>query len=52
MDLADDPILGRFFDSPEKKARWLVRIRLLYILWIAFVIFGILFLFFWYFFLN
>jgi hypothetical protein len=52
MDLEDDPILGRFFDTPEKKARWLVRVKLLYILWIAFVIFGILFLLIWFLFLK
>ena len=46
--LEDDPILGRFFDSPEKKAKWLVRIKILYIFWIILVIAGILFLLFWY----
>jgi hypothetical protein len=44
MSLEEDPILGRFFDSPEKKAKWLVRLRVAYILWIIFLIFGILFL--------
>jgi len=50
MRLEDDPIIGQFFDSPEKKARWLVRLKLLYIFWIVFVILGILFLVVWYFF--
>ena len=39
--LEEDPILGRFFDTPEKKAKWLVRIKFAYILWIIFVIIGI-----------
>ncbi|MBU0497976.1 MAG: hypothetical protein KKC68_08525 [Candidatus Thermoplasmatota archaeon] len=48
MRLEDDPVLGGFFDTPEKKARWLVRFKILYILWIVFVIFGILFLALWF----
>lgn len=48
-DLDDDPIIGRFFDTSEKKAKWLVRIKILYILWIVFVITGILFLLIWFF---
>jgi len=36
--LDDDPILGGFFDSPEKKAKWLVRIKFLYIIWIISII--------------
>jgi len=47
-DLEDDPLIGRFFDTPEKKVKWLVRIKILYILWIIFVIFGIVFLLIWY----
>ena len=47
--LEDDPIIGRFFDTSEKKAKWLVRIKILYILWIVFVITGILFLLIWFF---
>ncbi len=43
--IEDDPILGRFFDTPEKKVKWLVRIKIFYILWIIFIIIGILFLF-------
>jgi len=45
--LDDDPILGQFFDTPEKKAKWLVRIKLGYILWIAFVVIGIIALLIW-----
>jgi hypothetical protein len=48
-NLEEDPILGRFFDTPEKKAKWLLRIKIFYILWIIFVVSGILFLLFWYF---
>ena len=47
--IEDDPILGRFFDTPEKKAKWLVRIKFGYILWIIFMIIGILFFLSWYF---
>jgi len=49
ISLDDDPILGRFFDTAEKKAKWLVRIKIAYIIWIIFVIIGILSLFLWYF---
>lgn len=47
--LEDDPIIGCFFDTPEKKAKWLFRIKIFYILWIVFMIIGIIFLLFWYF---
>lgn len=40
--LEDDPIVGRFFDTPEKKAKWLVRLKIGYILWIVFMIIGII----------
>ena len=40
----EDPILGRFFDTPEQKAKWLVRIKIAYIIWLIFVIIGIIFL--------
>ena len=40
--LEDDPIVGRFFDTPEKKAKWLARVKIGYILWILFMIIGIL----------
>jgi hypothetical protein len=40
--IEEDPILGRFFDTPQKKAKWLVRIKIAYILWIIFVIIGII----------
>ncbi len=39
--IEDDPILGSFFDTPEKKARWMRRLNLAYILWIIFVIIGV-----------
>jgi len=41
--LEDDPVIGRFFDSPEKKAKWISRLRIFYILWIIFVIIGFVF---------
>jgi len=40
--IENDPILGKYFDSPEKKAKWLVRIKLGYILWIVIMIIGII----------
>lgn len=46
--LRDDPILGRFFDTPDKLARWHRWITLAYIIWILFVIIGILVFFFFY----
>ncbi|MCK5636334.1 MAG: hypothetical protein KAH91_02855, partial [Thermoplasmatales archaeon] len=46
--LEEDPVLGRFFDTPEKKAKWLVRIKIAYILWIVFMVIGILTLLLWY----
>ena len=45
--LEDDPVVGRFFDTPEKKAKWLVRIKIAYILWIIFVAIGIISLIVW-----
>jgi len=48
--LEDDPVLGRFFDTPEKKAKWIVRMKILYILWVVFLIIGIVSLFLWHFF--
>ena len=47
--LEDDPIVGRFFDTPEKKAKWLIRIKIGYILWIVFMIIGIVCFLVWYF---
>ncbi len=46
--IEEDPILGQFFDTPEKKAKWLVRIKIFYIIFIIFMILGISVLFFWY----
>ena len=47
--IEEDPIIGRFFDTPEKKAKWLVRIKIAYIIWIIFLAIGIIFLAVWYF---
>jgi hypothetical protein len=47
-DLEDDPVIGSFFDTPEKKAKWAVRFKIATILWIIFMILGISFLI-WYF---
>ena len=48
MSIEDDPVLGRFFDSAEKKARWIARLRIAYILWIILVIIGIIFYAIWF----
>ena len=49
MSIEDDPVIGRFFDTPEKKAKWIVRIKIAYIIWILFVIIGIVSIAVWYF---
>ena len=46
--LEDDPIVGRFFDTAEKKAKWLFRLKIGYILWIIFMIIGIVTILIWY----
>ena len=48
--IEEDPIVGRFFDTPEKKAKWLYRLKIGYILWIIFMIIGIITILLWYFF--
>ena len=48
-NIEEDPVLGRYFDTPEKKAKWLARIKIAYILWIIFVVIGILTILIWYF---
>jgi len=49
MSIENDPILGRFFDTPEKKARWIARIKIAYLLWILFLVVGFISFFLWYF---
>jgi hypothetical protein len=44
ISLEDDEILKEYLNTPDKKAKWLIRIRYLYILWIIFIILGILFI--------
>ena len=46
--IEEDPIIGSFFDTAEKKAKWLVRLKIAYVLWIILVIIGILSLLVWY----
>jgi hypothetical protein len=46
--IEEDPILGRFFDTAEKKAKWLVRLKIAYILWIIFIIIGFCIFMVWY----
>jgi len=47
--LEEDPVLGKYFDTAEKKAKWLVRIKIAYIFWILFLVIGIISLLIWYF---
>ena len=42
--LEDDPVIGHWFDTPEKKAKWLVRIKLGYLLWLVIASAAILYL--------
>ncbi|MEM1513339.1 MAG: hypothetical protein QXW78_03960 [Candidatus Thermoplasmatota archaeon] len=42
MKIEEDEILGKFFDTPEKKAKWMRRIFYLYLLWIVFFICGLI----------
>ena len=46
--LDDDPILGSFFDTSEKKAKWLIRFKIGYIFWIIFMITGMILFFAWF----
>jgi len=48
MSIEEDPILGRFFDTAEKKAKWIVRLKIAYIIWIIFVVTGIIFMLVWF----
>lgn len=41
MSIDEDPIIGRFFDTPDKKAKWILRIKIAYIIWMAFLTIGI-----------
>ncbi len=41
MKIEEDAILGEFFDTPEKKAKWMRRIVYIYLLWIIFLIIGV-----------
>jgi cell division septal protein FtsQ len=48
MSLEDDPIIWKFFNTPEKKAKWIVRFKIFYLLWICFMILGIVSLILWF----
>ena len=48
--LEEDPIIGEFFNTPEKKARWVYRLKIAYILWIIMVVLSLSFLLLRYFF--
>ncbi len=48
MTIEEDPILGPFFNTPEKKARWIARLKLAYLLWILLVILVFCFFVLWY----
>jgi len=47
-NIEKDPIIGRFLNTAEKKAKWLVRIKIAYLLWLIFLICGTVFLLFYY----
>ena len=49
MSIEEDPVLGQFFNTPEKKAKWIIRLKIAYIIWIIFVIIGIVSIALWYF---
>lgn len=38
----EEPFLEKILGDPESKARWIYRLRIAYILWIIFVILGLL----------
>lgn len=38
----DDELIEKFFDTPEKRAKWIRRIFYLYLLWIVFFISGLI----------
>jgi hypothetical protein len=44
VKLEEDEILKEFFNTAEKKAKWLIRIKYIYILWIIFIILGLFFI--------
>lgn len=46
--LEDDPVISGFFDTPDKKAKWILRIKIAYIIWIIFMIIGILSILIWF----
>ena len=45
--IEEDPIIGSFFDTPEKKVKWLVRIKIAYLIFIVFMIIGIISILLW-----
>jgi hypothetical protein len=49
--IEEDPILGRFFNTSEKKVKWLIRIKIAYLIWLLLVFLGIFFLLIYYLFL-
>jgi hypothetical protein len=46
--IEDDPVFGHLFDTSEKKAKWLIRFKIGYILWIIFMITGFVIFFIWF----
>ena len=41
-DIGEDPFLQQFLGTPEQRAKWMYRFKIAYILWILFVILGLL----------
>jgi|YNPNPStandDraft_1061719.scaffolds.fasta_scaffold00537_23 hypothetical protein len=42
IEYENDPVIGSLLDTPEKKAKWIMRIKIAYILWIIFLTVGVL----------
>jgi len=48
MKLEEDEILGQFFNTPEKRAKWMRRIVYIYLIWLIFLIVGLTIVLFYY----
>ena len=47
MSIHDDPLLGQLVDTPEKRAKWMYRLKIAQLLWLVFVVLGIVALLVW-----
>jgi hypothetical protein len=46
ISLDEDEILGEFIDNPDKRSKWISTIRYLYLIWLIFIILGIIYILF------